>query len=146
MRHLVLRKQLTSDSVSTNRLGVVALKSLSDDMESLCLIKECRELESIFGTDFTTEILIDADSTNLRDIKRTILKIDKAQSLEKCALKAPLIEGLRSTRAVKRFPYILRKRSLKTKKLKKVLLPAIPFFLTSGDVQCRQCEISMWSL
>ena len=86
-----LRKQLTSDSVSTNRLGVVALKSLSDDMESLCLVKECRELESIFNTDFTTEILIDADSTNLMDIKRTILKIDKAQSLEKCALKAPLI-------------------------------------------------------
>ena len=55
-----LRKQLTSDSVNSNRLRIVAMKSLSDDPES---VKDCRELESQFNTDFTTEILTDADPT-----------------------------------------------------------------------------------
>ena len=58
-----LRRQLTSDSVDSNRLGIVAMKSLSDDPESLCLVKECRELESHFNTDFTTEILTGADTS-----------------------------------------------------------------------------------
>ena len=64
------------------------MKSLSDDPESLCLV---RELESHFNTVFTTEILTDADSTDPTDIKKAIKKIDKDQRLEKCALKAPLI-------------------------------------------------------
>ena len=45
------------------------MKLLSDDPESLCLVKECRELESYFNTAFTTEILTDADSTDPTDIK-----------------------------------------------------------------------------
>ena len=65
------------------------MKSLSDDPESLCLVKERRELESHFNTFFffffTTEIL--TDPTNM---KKSIKKIDKDQRLEKCALKAPL--------------------------------------------------------
>ena len=44
---------------------------------SLCLVKECRELESHFNTVFTTEILTDADSTDLTDIKKAIKNIDK---------------------------------------------------------------------
>ena len=59
-----LRRQLTSDSICSDRVGVVAMKSLSDDPESLCLVKECRELESYYSTNFTSEILSDADSTN----------------------------------------------------------------------------------
>jgi len=86
-----LRRQLTSDSFDSNRIGVVAMKSLSDDPESLCLVKECRELESHFNTVFTTEILTDADSTDPTCIKKAIKKIDKDQRLERCALKAPLI-------------------------------------------------------
>ena len=46
------------------------MKSLSDDPKSLCLVKECRELESHFDTVFTTEILIDADSTDPTKIKK----------------------------------------------------------------------------
>jgi len=40
---IFLRRQLTSDSFDSNRIGVVAMKSLSDDPESLCLVKEYRE-------------------------------------------------------------------------------------------------------
>ena len=61
---IFLRRQLILDAMDSNRIGVVAMKSLSDDPESLCLVKECRELESHFNTVFTTEILTDADSTN----------------------------------------------------------------------------------
>ena len=86
-----LRRQLTSDSFDSNRIGVVAMKSLSDDPESLCLVKECRELESHFNTIFTTEILTDADSTDPTCIKKTIKNIYKDQRLERCALKVPLI-------------------------------------------------------
>ena len=67
------------------------MKSLSDDPESLCLVKECRELESHFNTIFTTEILTDADSTDPTCIKKTIKNIYKDQRLERCALKVPLI-------------------------------------------------------
>ena len=38
-------------------VGAVAIKSLSDDVESLCLVKECRELESTYGTSFTDDLL-----------------------------------------------------------------------------------------
>ena len=77
--------------MDSNRVGIVAMKSLSDDPESLCLVKECRELESHFNTVFTTEILTDADSTNPTNIKKSIKKIDKDLRLEMCALKAPFI-------------------------------------------------------
>ena len=34
-------------------VGAAAMKSLSDDVDSLCLVKECCELESTYGTRFT---------------------------------------------------------------------------------------------
>ena len=34
-----------------------AFCSLVDDVESLCLVKECRELEGRYGVDFTSKIL-----------------------------------------------------------------------------------------
>ena len=69
----LLQKQFTfveATELRFNRIGVVAMKSLSDDPKSLCLVKECRELESHFDTVFTTEILIDADSTDPTKIKK----------------------------------------------------------------------------
>ena len=90
-RLIFLRRQLILDAMDSNIIGVVAMKSLSDDPESLCLVKECRELESHFNTVFTTEILTDADSTNPTNIKKSIKKIDKDLRLEVCALKAPFI-------------------------------------------------------
>ena len=86
-----LRRLLISDSLDSNNIGVAAMKSLSDDPESLCLVKECRELESYYNTTFTTEILRDADSIFPTVMKKDIRKIDKDHVLEKCVLKAPLI-------------------------------------------------------
>ena len=83
-----LRRLLISDSLDSNNIGVAAMKSLSDDPESLCLVKECRELESYYNT---TEILRDADSIFPTVMKKDIRKIDKDHVLEKCVLKAPLI-------------------------------------------------------
>ena len=84
-----LRRLLISDSLDSNNIGVAAMKSLSDDPESLCLVKECRELESYYNTTFTTEILRDADSIFPTVMKKDIRKIDKDHVLEKCVLKAP---------------------------------------------------------
>ena len=39
-------------------VGAVAMRSLSDDMESLCLVKECRELELNYGTNLTDIVLM----------------------------------------------------------------------------------------
>ena len=39
-------------------VGAVAMRSLSDDMESLCLVKECRELELYYGTNLTDIVLM----------------------------------------------------------------------------------------
>ena len=39
------------------RLGGRVLASLSDDVEALCLVKECRELERDFGTKYTERLL-----------------------------------------------------------------------------------------
>ena len=38
------------------------MRSLSDDVETLCLVKECCELESNYGMIFTDNLLADADS------------------------------------------------------------------------------------
>ena len=60
-----------SDTIDSNRIGVVAMKSLSDDPESLY-----RELESHFNTVFTTEILTDSvNSTNPTDVRKRLTKI-----------------------------------------------------------------------
>ena len=41
--------------MESGNVGVMALKSLIDDPESLCLVKECRDLEDHFGTKYTTQ-------------------------------------------------------------------------------------------
>ena len=48
-----LRRQLVTDSMESRNIGVMAIKSLIDDSGSLCLVKECRELEDHFGTKYT---------------------------------------------------------------------------------------------
>ena len=50
------RARVNSNSAS---LSGTALLALSDDTASICLVRECRELEEVFGTHFTQEILSD---------------------------------------------------------------------------------------
>ena len=83
VRKLGFLKQLVSADEGT--LGADSLRSMSDDIESLYLVRECRELEETFGTHCTDEILCDGDAVSLQDIKREMHKRDKEMVLEKCA-------------------------------------------------------------
>ena len=40
-------------------VGSRAMMTIGDDVEALCLVKECRELERVFGTKFTEKLLKD---------------------------------------------------------------------------------------
>lgn len=53
-------------------LGARALQSMSDDVESLCLVRECQEFEETFQTHYTDKILGCGDQVNVRDIKKEV--------------------------------------------------------------------------
>ena len=46
-------------SAERESVGSRALVTMGDDVEALCLVKECRELERDFGTKFTEKLLTD---------------------------------------------------------------------------------------
>ncbi len=71
------------------------LFALSDDMDSLCLVRECRELEEKFGTHFTEEILGESE-LSLRDVKNAIHKTDWKQLTARCSAKTPVIAEIAS--------------------------------------------------
>lgn len=64
--------------------------ALSQDINSLCLVKECRELEEGFGTHFTDDILARRE-VHPKDIRATIHDRDLQQNAAKCSGKAPII-------------------------------------------------------
>ena len=64
---------------------------LYDDVGSLCLVKECSDLEIFYGTSYTDAILEEASEGCFQDVKRTIRRIDKDKCLLKCCEKAPTI-------------------------------------------------------
>ena len=72
-------------------VGAEMMRVMSDDVESLCLVKECRVLEEGFGTSFTDELLSGAESVDLRDVRKEIRKIDREKMLGECAEKSQLI-------------------------------------------------------
>jgi len=74
-------------------MGVVAvaMRSLLDDPNSLCLVGECRELEEHFGTNYTDAILEGGDEVSMHEVKRVIKQADRVSKLEKCRERAPLI-------------------------------------------------------
>ena len=68
--------------------------TMGDDVEALCLVKECRELERVFGTKFTEKLLKDGgDGVSKRHLKEIIFKIGRESLLASCAVadKAPLV-------------------------------------------------------
>ena len=66
--------------------------ALSQDINSLCLVKECRELEEGFGTHFTDDILARREvHPKPKDIRATIHDRDLQQNAAKCSGKAPII-------------------------------------------------------
>ena len=50
------------------------------------MVRESRELEDVFGTNFTGQIM-----SECMQIKTAIMKVDKEQQLVKCSEKASLI-------------------------------------------------------
>ena len=58
--------------------------SLVDDVEFICVVRECRELDTYFGTNFTDTVLFDGNAVCLWPIKKTIRRIDE----EKLVLSA----------------------------------------------------------
>ena len=70
------------------------MSSLVDDVDSVCLVKECRELETEYGTSFTNSVLADADAVCDRVIKKTIREIDKKKLVEKCHEKSSAIASI----------------------------------------------------
>ena len=80
--------------VCRERVGSRALVSMGDDVEALCLVKECRELERAFGTKFTKKLLKDGgDGVSKRHLKEIIFKIGRESLLASCGVvdKAPLV-------------------------------------------------------
>ena len=77
-----LQRLLADEAV---RVGAAAMRSLCDDVES-CLVKECCELESTYGTRFTDDLLTDANCVSKRIIKRNIREMDRHILAQKCSL------------------------------------------------------------
>ena len=69
--------------------GCVVL-ALSKEVNSICLVRECRELEECFGTRFA-EAILSKNACSLREIKKVIMEVDKTKILERCGEKAPMI-------------------------------------------------------
>ena len=93
-RKLSFLKRLLGDSATG--VGAVAMRSLVDNVESLCLVKECHELETHYRTNFTDTVLVDADATSLWTIKKTIREIDKEKLIRQCYEKSPTIADVSS--------------------------------------------------
>ena len=84
----VFLKRLREDSATG--VGAAVLRSLSDDVDSLCLVKECRELETNYGTNFTDAAcasgpVVDANNISQRVNKKTICEIDRENLVQKCS-------------------------------------------------------------
>ena len=68
--------------------------TMGDDVEALCLVKECRELERDFGTKFTEKLLKDGgDGVSKQHLKEIIFKIGRESLLASCAVmdKSPSV-------------------------------------------------------
>ena len=68
-------------STDGHALGARTFQSMLDDMELLCLVRECQQLEKTFQTHYTDKILGCGDQMNVRDIKKEVYRIDKRMKL-----------------------------------------------------------------
>ena len=74
-------------------MGAVVMRSVVDDVASLCLVKECKELEEGFRTHFTDKILGgDADQISMKEVKKVNGQLDREKRIELYEGKAPQIE------------------------------------------------------
>ena len=71
-------------------VGALAMRSMVDNANSLCLIKECHDLEGFYGIKFTDEIL-KYEIVSLKTIKKKVNNLDTVCGLDRCRVKAPLL-------------------------------------------------------
>ncbi len=88
VRNLGFLKRITTDGGTG--VGPAALRSMVDDVDSLCLVRQCRELEESFGTHFTDKILCgETDQIYMKEVtKKVIERFDREKRLELCEGKA----------------------------------------------------------
>ncbi len=84
-----MRRLLTSEVLKSNRIVPKTAMAFADN--DLCLVKECRELDSSFDTEYTTKILSDVNLCNPKELSITVESLDKEATPEKCIAKATLI-------------------------------------------------------
>ena len=77
--------------VCNEGIGAEMMCVMVDEVESLCLVKECRELEESYGTCFENEILEDAEQVSMREVRDTLRTMDREKMLERCGEKSALI-------------------------------------------------------
>ena len=65
-------------------------EAFCDEVSSLCLVRECEELEEALMTTHTGSILR-GEAVETREIKEEIRKKDRQQSFSRCDEKSPLI-------------------------------------------------------
>ena len=63
---------------------------MCDDADSICLVRECRELEEHFGTHFTLNKI----ACSFKEMKKAVMDADKKTRRERCKEKAPMIAEL----------------------------------------------------
>ena len=63
--------------------SAAAMRSMVDDVASLCLVKECKELEEGFGPQFTDNLRGYADQINLKEVKKVIGQLDREKRIAK---------------------------------------------------------------
>ena len=81
-----LHRVVESNPVSLTGCMMLAL---CDATDSLCLLKECKELEEWFGSTFTY-IILSGILGSIREMKKKILELDKKLA-DKCLEKAPMV-------------------------------------------------------
>ena len=87
-------------AVETNEtLSARTLISLSNDIDSVCLIRECRDLEEYFETNFVSAILEDT-CPHPREIKEAIITADRDLMLCQHAARADMSIVVEVERAI----------------------------------------------
>ena len=51
------------------------MSAMCDDVESTCLVKECRQLEDVLGTSFTDEILMGGEMVGMKEVKKIVKEV-----------------------------------------------------------------------
>ena len=76
--------------VMGSQTGGLSVRALSDDVSSLCLVRECQELEDASMTGYTDRILR-GEIVGSREMAEDIRRNDRHQLLGRCEVKSPLI-------------------------------------------------------